>query len=89
MLSLKHDGFKSSEIVVKAHSLGFQLEEVPVDYTHDEDSKAVPGGIKTIKVTIFAVLALLQLFAGNDKDGITKHNVLKAIQQDGFFSFNK
>ena len=62
MLSLKHDGFKSSEIAVKAHSLGFQLKEVPVDYTHDEDSKAVPGGIKTIKVTIFAILALLQLW---------------------------
>ena len=60
MLCLKHDGFKSSEIAVKAYSLGFQLKEIPVDYTHDEDSKAVPGGIKTVKVTIFAVLALLQ-----------------------------
>ena len=62
LLNLKHDGFKSSEIVVKAHSLGFNLKEVAVDYTHDEDSKAVPGGIKSIKVTFVAIIALLQLW---------------------------
>ena len=68
MLSLKHDGFKSSEILVKAHGLGFQLKEIPIDYEHNRDSKAVPGGIKTIKVTVLATLALFQLWFQSIKE---------------------
>ena len=68
MLSLKHDGFKSSEILVKAHGLGFQLKEIPIDYEHNRDSKAVPSGIKTIKVTVLATLALFQLWFQSIKE---------------------
>ena len=68
ILSLKHDGLKSSEIAVKAHSLGFKLMEIPVDYTHNIDSKAVPGGIRAIKVTALATLALFQLWFQSIKD---------------------
>jgi glycosyltransferase involved in cell wall biosynthesis len=73
MLSLKHDGFKSSEIVVKAHSLGFKLKEVPVIYNHDIDSRAVPGGVKAIKITMLAMFALFQLWLqsiGEYKKGV-------------------
>ena len=68
ILSLKHDGLKSSEIAVKAHSLGFKLKEIPVDYTHNIDSKAVPGGIRAIKVTVLATLALFQLWFQSIKE---------------------
>ena len=62
MLNLDHDGFKSSEIIVKAYGLDYKMKEIAVEYFHDEDSKAVPGGLKTIKVTFFALLAIFQLY---------------------------
>ena len=62
ILALKHDGFKSSEIAVKLHGLGLRVKEMPVKYFHDEDSKAVPRGFASIKVTIVALFALLQLW---------------------------
>ena len=62
ILALKHDGFKSSEIVVKAHGLGFRMKEMPVEYNHDDDSKAVPHGIKSISVIFFATIAIFQLW---------------------------
>jgi len=62
LLKLNHDGFKSSEIVVKAHSLGFKLKEIAVEYTHKIDSKAVPGGLKAIVITFNATLALCKLW---------------------------
>ena len=73
MVNLKHDGFKCTEILVKAHGLGFRLKEIPVDYNHQTDSKAVPGGIKMIQVTAIAMLALFQLWVQSFreyKDGI-------------------
>ena len=62
LLALKHDGFKSSEIAVKLYGLGLKIKEMPVEYFHDEDSKAVPGGLAAINVTLVALLALFQLW---------------------------
>ena len=62
ILALKHDGFKSSEIAVKLYGLGLNIKEMSVEYFHDEDSRAVPGGLASIKVTLVALLALIELW---------------------------
>ena len=36
------------------------MKEIAVEYFHDERFCAVPGGLKTIKVTFFALLAIFQ-----------------------------
>jgi dolichyl-phosphate beta-glucosyltransferase len=42
LLCLPHDGLKSSEILVKAHGLGYKIMETPIDYVHDQRSRCVP-----------------------------------------------
>jgi len=68
ILNLSHDGFKSTEIIVKAYGLGYKMKELPVDYAHREDSKAVPGGFQAIEVTLRATLAMFQLWRQSIKD---------------------
>ena len=59
---LRHDGLKSTEIVVKAIGMGYNCKEFPVTYNHRDDSKAVPKGIKSVKPILQAFFALLQLW---------------------------
>jgi dolichyl-phosphate beta-glucosyltransferase len=61
LLSLRHDGLKTSEIVVKALALGFRIKELPVHYRHDEDSRCVPKG--NYGIALAAGWALLELWA--------------------------
>ena len=61
LLSLRHDGLKSSEIIVKALAFGYRVKEVPVPYKHDEDSRCVPKG--NYRVVWAAAWALLELWA--------------------------
>jgi glycosyltransferase involved in cell wall biosynthesis len=61
LLTLRHDGLKSAEIVVKAVAFGYQLKEVPVRYKHDEDSRCVPKG--NHRVVFQAASALFELWA--------------------------
>ena len=61
LLTLRHDGLKSAEIIVKALAFGYRVKEVPVVYKHDEDSRCVPRG--NFSVVIKAALALLELWA--------------------------
>ena len=92
ILKLKHDGFKSSEIIVKAHGLGFKLKEIPVEYTHKTDSKAVPGGIKAIEVIIGASLAFCNLWIISLKefsDGILPICPIKGAQIIKLFNKDK
>ncbi len=60
-LTLRHDGLKSAELVVKALALGYRIKEVPVQYKHDEDSRCVPKG--NYRVVGKAAWALLELWA--------------------------
>ena len=60
-LTLRHDGLKSAEIIVKAISLGYRVKEVPVEYKHDEDSRCVPKG--NYGVILRAAWALVELWA--------------------------
>jgi glycosyltransferase involved in cell wall biosynthesis len=60
-LTLRHDGLKSAEIVVKALAFGYRIKEVPVHYKHDEDSRCVPKG--NHRVVVKAAWALLELWA--------------------------
>jgi hypothetical protein len=61
VLTLRHDGLKSAEIIVKALAFGYRVKEVPVHYKHDEDSRCVPKG--NYRVVLAAALALLELWA--------------------------
>jgi dolichyl-phosphate beta-glucosyltransferase len=61
LLTLRHDGLKSAEIVVKAIAFGYRVKEVPVQYKHDEDSRCVPKG--NYRVVWMAAWALLELWA--------------------------
>jgi dolichyl-phosphate beta-glucosyltransferase len=62
-LRLKHDGMKDTEIIVRAYGLGIAIKEIPVSYTHDNDSRCVPNlPAQTILVAIFAAIALLQIW---------------------------
>ena len=61
LLTLRHDGLKSAEIIVKALAFGYRVKEVPVQYKHDEDSRCVPRG--NFSVVIKAALALFELWA--------------------------
>ena len=61
-LSMEHDGIKSAEIIVKAYGLGLSIKEIPVIYQHDENSRCVPKGIKSIKVVWGALCALFRLW---------------------------
>jgi dolichyl-phosphate beta-glucosyltransferase len=60
-LCLKHDGLKSSEMIVKALAFGFRVKEIPVPYRHDPDSKAVPKG--NYRVIFDAAFAVFHLWA--------------------------
>jgi dolichyl-phosphate beta-glucosyltransferase len=60
LLTLPHDGLKSTELVVKALAFGYRVKEVPVHYQHDDDSRCVPKG--NYSVVIKAGMALLQLW---------------------------
>ena len=60
-LTLRHDGLKSAEIVVKALAFGYQVKEVPVQYKHDDDSRCVPKG--NHRVVWVAAWALFVLWA--------------------------
>jgi len=60
LLTSKHDGIKSAEILVKAAGLGSKIKEVPVLYHHDENSRLVP---KFPLLVILGVLgALIRLW---------------------------
>ena len=61
LLTLRHDGLKSAEIIVKAIAFGYRVKEVPVRYKHDEDSRSVPKG--NYRVVVVAAWALFQLWA--------------------------
>lgn len=61
LLTLKHDGLKSSEIIVKSLALGYRIKEVPVQYKHDNDSKCVPQG--SYLIVARAAWALVELWA--------------------------
>jgi hypothetical protein len=61
LLTLRHDGLKSAEIIVKALAFGYRVKEVPVRYKHDEDSRCVPKG--NYEVVRAAAWALLELWA--------------------------
>ncbi len=61
LLTLRHDGLKSAEIIVKALAFGYRVKEVPVQYKHDEDSRCVPKG--NYQVVRAAAWALLELWA--------------------------
>ncbi len=61
LLTLRHDGLKSAEIIVKAQAFGYRIKEVPVQYKHDEDSRCVPKG--NYGLVVKAGLALLELWA--------------------------
>lgn len=60
-LTLRHDGLKSAEIIVKSLAFGYRVKEMPVQYKHDEDSRCVPRG--DYRVVIGAASALLELWA--------------------------
>jgi len=61
LLTLRHDGLKSAEIIVKTLALGYRVKEVPVRYKHDEDSRCVPKG--NYGIVVRAAWALLELWA--------------------------
>jgi glycosyltransferase involved in cell wall biosynthesis len=61
LLTLRQDGLKSAEIVVKSLAFGYRIKEVPVHYIHGEDSRCVPKG--NYVVVIRAAWALAELWA--------------------------
>jgi glycosyltransferase involved in cell wall biosynthesis len=61
LLTLRHDGLKSAELVIKALAFGYRIKEVPVHYKHDEDSRCVPKG--NYMVIVKAAWALLILWS--------------------------
>jgi len=60
LLTLRHDGLKSAEIIVKAMAFGYRVKEVPVRYKHDDDSRCVPKG--SYGIVLRAALALGELW---------------------------
>jgi dolichyl-phosphate beta-glucosyltransferase len=60
-LALTHDGLKSTELLVRADALGFLVKELPVAYTHNNDSRCVPNTFP-IKVAVLAFSALINLW---------------------------
>lgn len=61
LLTLRHDGLKSTEIIVKALALSRRVKEVPVSYQHDEDSRCVPKG--NYGIIFDTAWALVELWA--------------------------
>ncbi len=60
LLTSKHDGIKSAEILVKAAGLGYKIKEVPVVYLHDENSRLVPNFPVVVVAGVF--IALIKLW---------------------------
>jgi glycosyltransferase involved in cell wall biosynthesis len=61
LLTLRHDGLKSAEIIVKSVAFGFRVKEVPVQYKHDDDSRCVPK--RSYGIVAAAAWALVELWA--------------------------
>jgi len=83
-LTMKHDGMKMTEILVRAYCLGFKIKEMPIKYKENNDSKQVPINIfkitKLIKVVLLAFLALIKLYyvlKKEEKRGLLKHSPFK------------
>jgi|ETNmetMinimDraft_2_1059921.scaffolds.fasta_scaffold33445_1 glycosyltransferase involved in cell wall biosynthesis len=79
-LRLNHDGLKCSEIAVKAYGLGYDIVEVPIEYSHNSDSRAVPSGLKGLYVVAGATLALVYLWIQTHHEyqaGMFKRNPLR------------
>tara|TARA_Y100000590_G_C14956017_1_gene726813 strand:- start:170 stop:523 length:354 start_codon:yes stop_codon:yes gene_type:complete len=83
-LTMKHDGMKMTEILIRAYCMGLKIKEMPIKYKENSDSKQVPINLfkifKLIKVVILAFLALLKLYyvlMNEEKKGLLKYSPLK------------
>ena len=82
-LRLWHDGLKHGEIAIRAFGLGMTVAEIPVKYTHDENSRCVPKELtKASLITLEAFAALISMWGQCSIDyhkGLLKRRVTRGV----------